>query len=260
MVRAVVRNLCFILLLTGPLPGSALIAQDAPSKVFRYEVTVAWLGLTPRGNVLTNSNRVNFVEDLAIDRMQSQLGFQALIKPWYRGGIFLEVIPYRFNGEQTITKSFRFGGVTYPVNERVTAKATLNYFSLGYQYGMIQRQRLGLGLQTGVAYIGVKAQASSPLAGPAEVNRDIPFPLVGLVGRYTPGEKSTFSLRGEARGMTFGSYGHYFDVGGGVAYHLSPYASLEVGYRVVNGEGHHATRGAQVNFRGPSIALRFHDK
>jgi hypothetical protein len=259
MVRAAVRNLWFILL-TGPLPGSALIAQDAPSKVFRYEVTVTWLGLTPRGNVLTNSNRVDFVEDLGIDRMQSQLGFQAMVKPWYRGGIFLEFIPYRFNGEQTITKSFRFGGVTYPVNERVTAKATLNYFSLGYQYDMIQRQRLGLGLQTGVAYMGVRAQASSPSAGPAEVNRDIPFPLVGLVGQYTPGEKSSFSIRGEARGMTFGSYGNYFDVGGNVAYHLSRNVSLEVGYRVVDGEGHHATRGAQLNFRGPSIAVRFYDK
>ena len=59
--------------------------------------------------------------------------------------------------------------------------------------------------------------------------------------------------------MTFGGYGFYFDVGGGVAFHLTRHTSLEAGYRVIDGQGHHQTRGAELNFRGPSITLRFYD-
>jgi len=91
------------------------------------------------------------------------------------------------------------------------------------------------------------------------VNRDIPFPIVGVLAQYFPPADLKFSLRGQARGMTFGGYGFYFDVGGGVAFHLTRHTSLEAGYRVIDGQGHHQTRGAELNFRGPSITLRFYD-
>ena len=181
------------------------------------------------------------------------------MKPWNRSGLFVEFTPYRFSGENTITRSFRFGGVTYEVNTHVTSKATLNYIFGGYHYDMIDRERVGLGLQVGAAYLGVRADADSPEVGPAEVDRDIPFPLAGVLARYSPAGTPWFSLRGEARGMTFGSYGGYFDVGGGLNFHLTRHTSLEVGYRVVDGEGHNDTRGAELNFRGPSITFRFHD-
>ena len=237
-----------------------LTAQDATTaRVSRYEIAGMWLGLSPRGNVLTNSNTVDFVSDLGIDHRQSQVGFRFFVGPWDRSGLFLEFIPYRFSGELNTPRSFRFGGVTFPANETITAKARLHYLSAGYQYIMIDRQRLDLDLQAGIAYFGLRAEASSPSAGLAEVNRDVPFPLAGLIARYTPVADSGFHIRGETRGMTFGSYGWYVDVLGALGVDLSPRITLEGGYRVIDGAGHHRTRGAELNFRGPTITIRFHD-
>jgi hypothetical protein len=178
-----------------------------------------------------------------------------------RSGIFIEFIPYRFSGDQTLTRSFRFGGVTYGVDDRVSAKARLNFVSVGYQYNVLNSPRLELGIVGAAAYVAVKARANSPAIGSAEVNRAIPFPLVGLAAHYSPVVlRSWFSIRGETRGMSFGSYGRYFDGAVALGFDVSPHVTFEPGYRVVDGDGHHATRGAQFNFRGPAVAVRVHDK
>src|SRR5262249_8324834 len=255
--RAVVRLV--VLILVGFSAGPALLAQVAPGKTGETEVSVSWLGLTPGGNVLTNSNRVDFASDLGINRMQSQAGVWFSTKG-YRSGLFVEFIPYRFSGDRTITRSFRFGGVTYPVNERVTATASLNYVAAGYQRSLVDRPKFELALQARVVYIGVRAQASSTLIGSAEVNRDVPFPLAGLRARYSPSERSRFSILGQMRGMTFGSYGKYIDAAGAVGFKLSEHVDIDTGYRLIDGEGHHATRGAELKFHGPTIALRVHDR
>src|SRR5262245_52328016 len=119
----------FFLVTAIVLGVQTLSAQESPGKVYGYEVSGSWLGFAPKGDVQTNSNRVEFESDLGIDGMQSQPAFWFLVKPWYRSGLFGEFIPYRFNGEETITRSFRFGGVTYAANQPVSAKAALNYVS-----------------------------------------------------------------------------------------------------------------------------------
>src|SRR5215475_10596821 len=235
------------------------IAQASAGKVDAYEVSASWLLFVPSGNVQTNSDRVLFGPDLGIDGTQSQVGFWFLIRPWHRSGLFAEFIPYRFDGERTITRSFRFGGVTYPSNQTITAKAALNYVSAGYLRDIVNRTHIEGRLLAGVAYFGLRSRASSPLIGQAEVNRDVPFPLVGFLARYTPAEDSQWSLRGDIRGMTFGSFGHYIDVSGAFAFNLSRHIGIEAGYRTVDGAGHHETRGADLNFRGPTITFRMHD-
>jgi len=258
MIRVSVVHLMFAAL-TALLTAPSLIAQEKPGRVIRYEVSASWLGMRPSGNVLTNSNQVDFVSDLGIDKMQSQVGFLFFIQPWNRGGMFAELIPYRFSGENTISRSFRFGGVTYPVNESLSATATLNYVSFGYQHSILSSRRLSVGLQAGAAYIGVRSRATSPSVGSADVNRDVLFPLAGFVARYSPAAESHFSIRGAIRGMTFGAYGRYIDGSGALGFKLSRNVMLEGGYRVVDGEGHHKTRGAELNFSGPTITLRVHD-
>jgi hypothetical protein len=108
--------------------------------------------------------------------------------------------------------------------------------------------------------MALRSDAVGPSVGEAEVDRDIVFPLVGFIGRYRPGAQSQFTIRGEIRGMTFGSYGSYLDVAGSVAFNLSPHIAIEAGYRVLDGDGHHKTRGADVNFHGPLITFRMHDR
>src|SRR5262249_58733390 len=148
-----------------------------------------WLGLTPSGNVLTNSNRVDFVSDLGIHRMQSQAGVWFATKR-NRSGLFVEFIPYRFSGDRTIIRSFRFGGVTYPVNERITATASLNYISAGYQRSFVDRRNLELAFQAGVVYIGVRARAHNPSIGSAAVTTDAQYRRVRLGIHYSPSDKA----------------------------------------------------------------------
>jgi len=241
------------------LMSQSSIAQATAGKVDAYEISASWLLFAPSGNVQTNSNRVHFDSDLGIDGTQSQVGFWFLIQPWYRNGLFVEFIPYRFDGEQTTMKSFRFGGVTYPSNQSVTSKATLNYVSAGYLRDIVNRAHIEGRLLAGVAYFGLRSRISSPLIGAAEVNRDVPFPLVGFLARYSRADDSQWGLRGDIRGMTFGSYGSYIDVSGAFAFNLSQHISIEAGYRTIDGAFHHGTRGADLNFRGPTITFRMHD-
>jgi hypothetical protein len=237
------------------------VGQIAPGSRVRYEVAATWLGFTPGGNVQTNSNRVNFVSDLGIATRQSQVAFRFLARPWNRGGIFFEFIPYRFSGEQAITRSFRFGGVTYPVNESITAKASLNHVAVGYQYDAIESTKVELAVLGAAVYIGVDATATGTSVGENAVQRAIPFPLAGLAVRFAPDlQTSRLSFRGEARGMTFGSYGHYVDGAVAVGLDVSPHVTVEAGYRFVDGEGHHAAKGGALNFRGPAITFRLHDR
>src|SRR5215469_6920790 len=121
------------------LMSQSSIAQAHSGQTDGYEFSASWLPFTPSGNVQTNSNRVQFASDLGIDGTQSQVGFWFLIQPWNRNGLFAEFIPYRFDGEQTNTRSFRFGGVTYPSNQSLTSKATLNYVSAGYLRDIVNR-------------------------------------------------------------------------------------------------------------------------
>jgi hypothetical protein len=249
----------FLLIVAGLLTPHTSLAQVAPGEAFHYEAAVSWLAFSPGGNVQTNSNRVDFRSDLGIDDMQSQFGFWFLAKPWERNGIFVEFIPYRYDGELTITRSYRFGGVTFPVNQPVTAKASLTWISGGYHRDLVDRSGVQLGLLVGAGYMAVRSEATSPAVGTAEVDRDVPFPIVGLSTRYWPAPQSNFSFRGDVRAMTFGSYGHYIDAAAMVGYNVSRHVTLEGGYRVVDGEGHHRTRGADLIFRGPTITLRLHD-
>ena len=254
MIRTTLKS-CFLLIIAGFLTPPTAMAQLPPAETFYYEVAGSWLGLTPGGNVQTNSNRVDFHSDLGIDGIQSQVGLWFLAKPWERNGFFVEFIPYRFDGNLTTSRSFRFGGVTYPTNEPVTAKATLNYVSLGYHRDIVNRLHTQASLLAGISYFAVRSHATSPAVGTAEVDRDLPFPLVGLSVRYSPTLKSQF-FRGDIRGMTFGSYGKYLDVAAALGWNLSPHVALEGGYRVVDGKGHHITRGGELNFQGPTITVR----
>jgi hypothetical protein len=259
MIRTTVESF-FLFIIAGFLTSPTAMAQFAPAETFYYEVAGSWLGLTPAGNVQTNSNRVDFRSDLGIDGTQSQVGFWFLAKPWERNGLFVEFIPYRFDGELTISRSFRFGGVTYPTNQPVTAKATMNYVSLGYHRDIVNRLHTHASLLAGVTYFAVRSHASSPAVGTAEVDRDLAFPLIGLSTIYSPTLASKFIFLGDLRGMTFGAYGNYLDVAGALGWNLSPHVALEGGYRVVDGKGHHRTRGGDLNFHGPTITLRLHDR
>lgn len=251
------------MVLGGFLAARPLHSQDPAAETVAYEATAGWLGITPRGNVQTNSNRVDFESDLGMGTLQSHLTFRFDIKPSDRKRIMIEFIPYRFNGENTIERGFRFGGVTYNVNERVEAKASLNYISAGFEYDFVNQPRVDVGVIGAIAYLGLRAKANSPSAGEAEVDRDIGFPLAGLAARFTPSSREPgLTIRVEGKGMSFGSYGQYFDGDGALGFRLAANVTLEAGYRFVHGDGHNSTgtRGAKFNFHGPTIRLRLHDR
>jgi hypothetical protein len=84
------------------------------------------VGSHTTGTVTTNSNTVNFLSDLGMSNLQSQMKFEFVIRPSDGKRIQINVVPYRFDGETTTQRSFRFARVTYSTNERITSKASLN--------------------------------------------------------------------------------------------------------------------------------------
>jgi hypothetical protein len=235
-------------------------AQGPAGHRTAYEIAGAWLGVTPRGSVTTNSNTVNFLSDLGMSKLQSQIKFEFVIRPSDRKRIQINFVPYRFDGETMTQRSFRFGGVTYSSNERITSKASLNQIAGAFEYDFVQSPKLEVGVIGAITYMRVRAEADSPSAGQNKVERHIAFPLAGAAVRILPSSRLPWlALRTEGKGMSFGSYGRYIEGAGTVALKISPGVTIEAGYHIVDGDGHHGTRGAKFRFSGPLIGLRLHD-
>jgi len=241
-------------------PAASLDAQTPSAETTAYEFSAAWVGVTPRGTVTTNSNTVDFLADLGMASLQSQARFHFTIRPSERKRIFIEFLPYRFSGENIVERDFRFGGVTYKASERITSKASLKYVAAGFQYDFVHRQRVDAGIIGAVAYLGLSADAVSTSAGNSEVDRNIGFPLAGGAVRFSPVSRLPWlTIRAEGKGMSFGSYGHYVEGAAGIGFRMASHFTLESGYRMVDGDGHQGTRGAKFRLNGPFIGIRVHD-
>src|SRR5437870_361016 len=109
---------CLIVLVAS----AAAFAED-----FHIEFTGSYWRLNPSGNVQTTSTRVDLRSDLGIQDRKNQGLFKVVVKPGQKHRINFEVIPYRFKGQNNVSRTFQLGGVSYPFQDRITSEAKMNY-------------------------------------------------------------------------------------------------------------------------------------
>ena len=185
----------------------------------------------------------------------------AVVKTAERHGFTVEFVPYRLNGDNSLTRTFRFNGRDYPVQDRIHSEASLNYFFGGYQYDLVKAQRGYLELVAGVGYFGASVRVESQQVGTGTEQRRMPLPMIGGKLRIFPFGEGTFNINGEVKGMSFGSYGRYIQPNVNAALAIAPHVRVQAGFNLVDADGNNSDRakGFKVRFAGPIFSLQVHD-
>jgi hypothetical protein len=147
---------------------SAAFAED-----FRFEITANYWPLNPTGTVLTTTDQVDLKSDIGIQGRKSEALLKVVFKPARKHRLNFEALPYRFNGANTITRTFTFGGITFPPQvssqpvetpalARIQSQIDINYFSGSYQYDVVSNMRGHVGIVAGIAYIHAKGVLQTP--------------------------------------------------------------------------------------------------
>jgi hypothetical protein len=238
-------------------------AQEPDREEFTVEGTVAAWFLHPAGAVISNANRVDLEADLGIKSRHTSPYIRAILKPSRKNRVVFETIPYRFEGNQQLSRSFTFNGVTYTVQDRLASEADVNYFFGGYQRDLVSGAAGHAGLLAGVGYLDGDANVRSQTRGlQGTESAKIPFPLVGGEFRVFPDPRTRFNVNAEVKGLTFGTYGHYFQTVANVGVSLGRNLTAQAGYAYLNADIHEKNNGDgfRLNFRGPVISIQFRDR
>lgn len=253
-----------------------LSAANGDPEDFKIEVTgAAWI-VNASGQLLIDGTSFDLVHDLAVGQNQPTFYGKLVVKPGRRHRIVVEGTPFRLSGNGVVDRTVAFRGRQYTVNAAETSSADLNYLFAGYQYDVISRPMGHLGFSVGGAYLGASGRVqetattttlgeffSRTVAGPSitlSKSETVGLPLAGAEFRIFPiPHHPIFEINGEARGMGFGSYGHYVEGAGNGGINLGHFA-IEAGYRAVVADIHNTSRtpsGIFAHLHGPIYSVVF---
>jgi hypothetical protein len=238
-------------------------AQDNDREAFTVEGTVSAWFLHPSGDVISNGNRADLRTDLGISSHHTSPYIRAILKPSRKDRVVFETAPYRLDGNQQLTRSFTFNGVTYTIQDRIASEADINYFFGGYQRDLFSGTMGHAGFVTGIGYLDGDANVRSQTRGlQGTESAKIPFPLIGGEFRVFADPGRRFNVNAELKGLPLGGYGHYAQTVVNIGVLLNPNLTAQVGYAYLNTDIHEKNNGDgfKLNFRGPVISIQFRDR
>lgn len=253
-------------------------AADGGPEHFKIEVTTSAWTVNASGQLLIDGTAFDLVHDLTVGQNQPTFFGKVVVKPGRRHRIVIEGTPFRLNGKGVVDRTVSFRGRQYAVNAAATSSADLNYLFAGYQYDVISRPMGHLGFSVGGAYLSAAGQvqessATISYALLGEVYTGIPgvtlsktetvgVPLTGMEFRVFPiPHHPIVEVNGEARGMGFGSYGHFVEGAANGGINLGHFA-IEAGYRTVVADIHSSSQlpsGIFAHLHGPIYSVVFRD-
>lgn len=129
---------------------------------------------------------------------------------------------------------------TLVVDASATGSIKLNMFEVGYQYDLLEGSRGYLGplIDVAIADFDLLGAATYDSTGDgildqndrAQIDGLAPVPQIGLGFRWYP-IPQRMAFRGEAKGITIGSRGTFFQAFGGVEFQVSQHFGINGGYQ-----------------------------
>lgn len=199
-------------------------------------------------------NEFKLVDDLGLAKDKDAGEGRMQIKFFRKHKFNFSFLPLKWEGDKIITRTIEFSGKTYTAGTRVQSKLDLNLFKIGYEYDFLTGENGFLGAAIDVAVGNVAIELKAPtLAIQEKEEITVPFPLLGLIGRFYPIKWLNFTAK--ISGLPLGSYGHIMDAEASLQINPLKYVGISGGYRYFEVRGRYNENSVDFKLDGPFATL-----
>ena len=154
-----------------------------PELVIRFDSPIAGIGTD-----------VDFVEEFGIEKKRFT-EFRATLKPGRKHKIRFDYVPFKYDAEAVIQRTFVFGGREFTIGVPATTDVTLDLWKFGYEWDFVSRSGGFAGLVVDLKYTKVSAEIAAAGIGAEVAEATAPVPGIGGIARgYL---SKNFSVTGE---------------------------------------------------------------
>jgi hypothetical protein len=160
--------------------------QLAPGEDYHVEFGVAFWSPEPelvlRFDTLAGDSDIDFVEEFGIEK-ERFIEFRATIKPGRKHKIRIDYVPFKYDAEATIQRTFVFGGREFTIGVDAAADVEWDLWKFGYEWDFVSRTAGFAGLVIDLKYNKVSAEVSAAGLGSELEEVRAPVPGIGGIGR-----------------------------------------------------------------------------
>lgn len=179
---------------------------------------------------------VDFVQEFGIAKKRFT-ELRATLKPGRKHKIRFDYVPFKYDADATIQRTFVFGGRQFTVGVPASTDVTWDLWKFGYEWDFVSRQAGYAGLVVDLKYSKVSAEISSPGLGAELAEANAPVPGIGGIARgyfsksfSVTGELTAFKVPDSFSEEIDGTF-YDFDIYGMV--NLGRNVGLQGGYRSI---------------------------
>jgi hypothetical protein len=249
-MRYVFSTCAFALALAAATPAAAQFQVKKPAAPGDdYHVELGMTFWTPDPDVVIRfdgpagiGSDVDFVQEFGIGSKRFR-EFRATVKPGRKHKIRVDHVPFKYDAEATIQRTFTFGGRTYTVGAPASTDLKWDLWKFGYEWDFVSGPAGFVGAVVDVKYSKVSAEISAAGLGVEAAEADAPVPGLGAIGRGNLGKY--FSVTGEFTAFKMpDSFSEEID---GKFFDFDLYGTVNLGRNV----------GAQIGYRSITVDYTF---
>lgn len=261
-MRYAISTCVFLLALASAAPAQAQFRAAAPvtpGEDYHVEFGVAFWSPDPELVIRLDSSAgfgsdVDFVEEFGLEKKRFT-EFRATLKPGRKHKIRFDYVPFKYDAEATIQRTFVFGGQTYTVGIPAATDVKWDLWKFGYEWDFVSGQSGFAGLVVDLKYSKVTAEISAAGLGVETAEEKAPVPGIGGIARgYF---SRNFSVTGEFTAFkmldTFseGIDGKFFDFDVYATMNAGKNFGVQGGYRRIIVDYTSEEDAADLKMKGP---------
>jgi len=219
------------------LPAGEALAAPATGGVFGWFVGQVNLWLPSlSGHLASSGDGLDFESDLGINDTETvilpviQLSFASL-------GLRLSGFLAEFSGDNRISRTFSFGGLSFDVDEQVRSEVQIQNLRAVFYYSIFKTGMLHIALEGGISYFHLEGLLVGESSGTAREETDLPIPVFGVLAR---GKFGRVMAELEVSGFTIDISdveGTLIDVQVSVGMTVFKVVAVRAGYRLIVVDG-----------------------
>lgn len=238
-----------------------------PAEDYHVELGVNFWQPTPDLVIRTDAagiagSDVDFVQEFGIAKKRFT-EFRATLKPGRKHKLRVDHVPFKYEADATINRTFTFAGREYTVGVPASTAVKWDLWKFGYEWDVVSGNGGFVGLVVDVKYNRVSAEISSPAFGAELTEAKAPVPGVGGIARAylskyfsVTGEFTTFKMPDKVSESIDGKFAD-FDLYGTL--NLGRNLGVQGGYRSITADYAQDEDAGALKMKGPYFGgvLRF---